>query len=127
MTELTLRIVIGTAGSGKSTIALRLAREHAAAYLDKDAMSAGSPRVDDLLNVLDRFLRRPDAQHRPSGRLSPRHRTRPPATPARLATMTRSPCHISIDALLAYREEYNGIEYGGLPVNSPFSIVAQRV
>ena len=40
MTEPTLRIVIGTAGSGKSTIARRLAREHAAAYLDKDAMSA---------------------------------------------------------------------------------------
>ena len=39
MTEPTLRIVIGTAGSGKSTIAQRLAREHAAAYLDKDAMS----------------------------------------------------------------------------------------
>ena len=36
----TLRIVIGTAGSGKSTIAKRLARQHAAAYLDKDAMSA---------------------------------------------------------------------------------------
>lgn len=40
MTEPTLRIVIGTAGSGKSTIAQHLAREHAAAYLDKDAMSA---------------------------------------------------------------------------------------
>jgi predicted kinase len=40
MTEPTLRIVIGTAGSGKSTIAQRLAREYAAAYLDKDAMSA---------------------------------------------------------------------------------------
>jgi predicted kinase len=40
MTEPTLRLVIGTAGSGKSTIARRLAREHAAAYLDKDAMSA---------------------------------------------------------------------------------------
>ena len=40
MTEPTLRIVIGTAGSGKSTIAQRLARQHAAAYLDKDAMSA---------------------------------------------------------------------------------------
>jgi predicted kinase len=36
----TLHIVIGTAGSGKSTIAHRLAREYAAAYLDKDAMSA---------------------------------------------------------------------------------------
>jgi predicted kinase len=36
----TLRIVIGTAGSGKSTIAQRLARQHRAAYLDKDAMSA---------------------------------------------------------------------------------------
>jgi predicted kinase len=35
-----LRIVIGTAGSGKSTIAQRLARQHGAAYLDKDAMSA---------------------------------------------------------------------------------------
>jgi predicted kinase len=40
MTEPTLRLVIGTAGSGKSTIAQRLAREYAAAYLDKDAMSA---------------------------------------------------------------------------------------
>ena len=39
MNEPTLRIVIGTAGSGKSTIAKRLARQHAAAYLDKDAMS----------------------------------------------------------------------------------------
>lgn len=36
----TLRIVIGTEGSGKSTIAQRLARQHGAAYLDKDAMSA---------------------------------------------------------------------------------------
>jgi len=36
----TLRIVIGTAGSGKSTIAQRLAQQHGAAYLDKDAMSA---------------------------------------------------------------------------------------
>jgi predicted kinase len=36
----TLHIVIGTAGSGKSTIAQRLARQHSAAYLDKDAMSA---------------------------------------------------------------------------------------
>ena len=36
----TLHIVLGTAGSGKSTIARRLARQHAAAYLDKDAMSA---------------------------------------------------------------------------------------
>jgi predicted kinase len=40
MTAPILRIVVGTAGSGKSTIAQRLAREHAAAYLDKDAMSA---------------------------------------------------------------------------------------
>jgi predicted kinase len=40
MNEPTLRIVIGTAGSGKSTIARRLARQYAAAYLDKDAMSA---------------------------------------------------------------------------------------
>ncbi len=40
MTEPTLCIVIGTAGSGKSTIAQRLARRYAAAYLDKDAMSA---------------------------------------------------------------------------------------
>ena len=40
MTAPILRIVIGTAGSGKSTIAQRLAREHDAAYLDKDAMSA---------------------------------------------------------------------------------------
>lgn len=36
----TLHVVLGTAGSGKSTIAGRLAREHHAAYLDKDAMSA---------------------------------------------------------------------------------------
>ena len=35
-----LHIVIGTAGSGKSTIAQRIARQHGAAYLDKDAMSA---------------------------------------------------------------------------------------
>ena len=40
MTKPTLWIVIGTAGSGKSTIAQRLAHHHAAAYLDKDAMSA---------------------------------------------------------------------------------------
>ena len=36
----TLHIVIGTAGSGKSTVAQRLARQHGAAYLDKDTMSA---------------------------------------------------------------------------------------
>lgn len=36
----TVHIVVGTAGSGKSTIAQRLARHHGAAYLDKDAMSA---------------------------------------------------------------------------------------
>ena len=35
-----LRVVIGAAGSGKSTVAQRLAHEHAAAYLDKDSMSA---------------------------------------------------------------------------------------
>lgn len=35
-----LQIVIGTAGSGKSTVAQRLARENGAAYLDKDAMSS---------------------------------------------------------------------------------------
>src|SRR3954447_556624 len=40
MSQPTLRIVIGTAGAGKSTIAQRLARQYAAAYLDKDAMSA---------------------------------------------------------------------------------------
>jgi predicted kinase len=40
VTQPTLVIVIGTAGSGKSTIARRLAVQHAAAYLDKDAMSA---------------------------------------------------------------------------------------
>lgn len=40
MNEPSLRIVIGPAGSGKSTIAQRLARQHGAAYLDKDAMSA---------------------------------------------------------------------------------------
>lgn len=40
MTPPTLRIVIGTAGSGKSTIAQRLAHHHGAVYLDKDAMSA---------------------------------------------------------------------------------------
>jgi len=40
MNEPTLRIVIGTAGSGKSTIAQRLARHYAAAYFDKDAMCA---------------------------------------------------------------------------------------
>lgn len=36
----TVHVVLGAAGSGKSTIARRLAQEHAAAYLDKDAMSA---------------------------------------------------------------------------------------
>ena len=36
----TLLIVIGTAGSGKSTIAQRLARQYGAAYLDKDALSS---------------------------------------------------------------------------------------
>jgi predicted kinase len=36
----TLLIVIGSAGSGKSTIAQRLARQCGAAYLDKDAMSS---------------------------------------------------------------------------------------
>ena len=40
MTLPTVRIVIGTAGSGKSTIAQQLARQHGAAYLDKDAMSS---------------------------------------------------------------------------------------
>ncbi len=40
MSQPALRIVIGPAGSGKSTIAQRLARQHGAAYLDKDAMSA---------------------------------------------------------------------------------------
>ena len=40
MTTPTVRIVIGTAGSGKSTIAQQLARQHGAAYLDKDAMSS---------------------------------------------------------------------------------------
>jgi predicted kinase len=40
VSEPTLHIVIGTAGSGKSTIAQHLARKHAAAYLDKDSMSA---------------------------------------------------------------------------------------
>ena len=35
-----LTIVIGTAGSGKSTVARRLATELDAAYLDKDAMGA---------------------------------------------------------------------------------------
>ena len=40
MNQPALRIVIGPAGSGKSTIAQRLARQHGAAYLDKDAMSA---------------------------------------------------------------------------------------
>jgi predicted kinase len=33
-----LKIVIGAAGSGKSTIARKLARDHGAAYLDKDTM-----------------------------------------------------------------------------------------
>ena len=40
MTAAALRVVLGTAGSGKSTIAQQLARAHAAVYLDKDAMSA---------------------------------------------------------------------------------------
>ena len=35
-----LRVVIGTAGSGKSTVAQRLAHEHGAAYLDKDTLGA---------------------------------------------------------------------------------------
>ena len=35
-----VHIVVGTAGSGKSTIAQRMAREQDAAYLDKDAMSS---------------------------------------------------------------------------------------
>ena len=35
-----LVVVIGTAGSGKSTVAQRLAEQRGAAYLDKDAMSA---------------------------------------------------------------------------------------
>jgi predicted kinase len=38
--EPVLRIVIGTAGSGKSTVAQRLAEEHGAAYLDKDTLGA---------------------------------------------------------------------------------------
>ncbi|MEL4506006.1 AAA family ATPase [Luteococcus sp. H138] len=40
MTRPRLWIVIGTAGSGKTTIAQGLARSNGAAYLDKDAMSA---------------------------------------------------------------------------------------
>ncbi|MET0315795.1 MAG: ATP-binding protein [Rhodococcus fascians] len=40
MSQPTLIAVIGTAGSGKSTVAQRLAVLHGAAYLDKDAMSA---------------------------------------------------------------------------------------
>ena len=40
MSTPTLTIVIGTAGSGKSTVARRLARRLGAAYRDKDAMSA---------------------------------------------------------------------------------------
>ncbi len=40
MSQPTLIAVIGTAGSGKSTVARRLAVQHGAAYLDKDAMSA---------------------------------------------------------------------------------------
>ena len=40
MSRPTLWVVLGTAGSGKSTIAKRLATEHAAAYLDKDTMSS---------------------------------------------------------------------------------------
>jgi predicted kinase len=35
-----LLVVVGTAGSGKSTVAQRLAQEHGAAYLDKDTLSA---------------------------------------------------------------------------------------
>jgi predicted kinase len=38
--EPVLRVVIGTAGSGKSTVAQRLAQEHGAAYLDKDTLGA---------------------------------------------------------------------------------------
>ncbi|WP_270889209.1 AAA family ATPase [Pedococcus sp. 5OH_020] len=40
MSEPLLRVVIGTAGSGKSTVAQRLAKEHGAAYLDKDTLGA---------------------------------------------------------------------------------------
>lgn len=40
MNEPTLRVVIGTAGSGKSTVAQRLAQETGAAYLDKDTLGA---------------------------------------------------------------------------------------
>lgn len=40
MNEPVLRVVIGTAGSGKSTVAQRLAHEHGAAYLDKDTLGA---------------------------------------------------------------------------------------
>ena len=39
MNEPVLRVVIGTAGSGKSTVAQRLARELGAAYLDKDTLA----------------------------------------------------------------------------------------
>lgn len=39
MSQPTLFAVIGTAGSGKSTVARRLAIQHGATYLDKDAMS----------------------------------------------------------------------------------------
>jgi predicted kinase len=38
--EPVLLVVIGTAGSGKSTVAQRLAQEHGAAYLDKDTLGA---------------------------------------------------------------------------------------
>jgi len=40
MSDPSVCVVIGTAGSGKSTVAQRLARQRGAAYLDKDAMSA---------------------------------------------------------------------------------------
>jgi predicted kinase len=40
MNQPVLRVVIGTAGSGKSTVAQRLAQEHSAAYLDKDTLGA---------------------------------------------------------------------------------------
>ena len=47
MSEPKLIIVIGAAGSGKSTVAQQLAVAHGAAYLDKDAMSGGVWEADD--------------------------------------------------------------------------------
>jgi predicted kinase len=64
MTVPSLRIVIGTAGSGKSTIAQQLARRHSAAYLDKDAMSARFVEAALVAAVYDPGDRESNAYYR---------------------------------------------------------------